>query len=187
MAGKKCMKSPIQNLQKLLFLLINMHVCDGVIVVAIKSLLSFSEYDASSSRSKSRLHLLTGSIPVCVGVQFTVQDIELVSIVGFPVAPRAGRWARDPAEVFWATSVRLADEKAATGAMITVTLDREVIRGFGLDASPWRRDQLADREPVQFIGSPCVKKQFFLTDAVFVQRDSSLGNWTVIIYNYWSN
>ena len=63
----------------------------GVIVVAIKSLLSFSEYDASSSRSKSLLHLLTGSIPVCVGVQFTVQDIELVSIVGFPVAPRAGR------------------------------------------------------------------------------------------------
>ena len=91
MAGKKCMKSPMQNLQKLLFLFINMHVCDGVIVVAIKSLLSFSEYDASSSRSKSRLHLLTGSIPVCVGVQFTVQDIELVSSVGFPVAPRAGR------------------------------------------------------------------------------------------------
>ena len=68
-----------------------MHVCDGVIVVAIKSLLSFSEYGASNSRSKSRLHPLTGSIPVCVGVQFTVQDIELVSSVGFPVAPRAGR------------------------------------------------------------------------------------------------
>ena len=91
------MKILMQNLQKLLFLFINMHVClfvclfDGVIVVAIKSLLSFSEYDASSSRSKSRLHLLTGSIPVCVSVQFTVQDIELVSSVGFPVAPRAGR------------------------------------------------------------------------------------------------
>ena len=157
----------MQNLQKLLFLLTNMHVCDGVIVVAIKSLLSFSEYDASSSRSKSRLHLLTGSIPVCVDIQFTVQDIELVSIVGFPVAPRAGRWARDPAEVASATSVRLVDEKAATGAIITVTLDREVIRGFGLDAWPWRRDQLADGEPVQFVGSQCVKKQFFLTDAVF--------------------
>ena len=85
------MKSPMQNLQKLLFLFINMHVCDGVIVVAIKSLLPFSEYDASNSRSKSRLHLLTGSIPVCVGVQFTVQDIVLVSSIGFPAAPRAGR------------------------------------------------------------------------------------------------
>ena len=160
---------------------------DGVIVVAIKILLSFSEYDASSSRSKSRLHLLTGSIPVCVGVQFTVQDIELASIVVFPAAPRAGRWAHQPAEVFWATIVRLVDEKAATGVAMTVTFDREVIRGCGLDAWPWRRDQLPDREPVQFIGSRCVKKQFFLTDAVFVQRDSSLGNWTIISLNYWTN
>ena len=177
----------MQNLQKLLFLFINRHVCDGVIVVAFKSLLSFSEFDASSSRSKSRLHLLTGSIPICVGVQFTVQDIELVSSVGFPVAPRAGHWAHKPADVFWATIVRLVDEKAATGASTTVTLDREVIRAYGLDAWPWRRDELAGREPVQFIGSQCVKKQFFLTDAVFVHRDSSLGNWIIISLNNWTN
>ena len=84
-------EKPHAELAEIIVFDINMHVCDGVIVVAIKSLLSFSEYDASNSRSKSRLHLLTGSIPVCVGVQFTVQDIELVSSVGFPVAPRAGR------------------------------------------------------------------------------------------------
>ena len=155
--------------------------------LARSDILLQSDYDASSSRWKSLRRLLTGIIPVYVGVRFTIQDIVLVSIVVFPGAPIIGGWAHDPADVASATRVRLVDEKAATGVSTTVTLDREVIRGHGLHVRPWRRDQLAGGEPVQFIGSQCVKKQFFLTGAVFVERDSSLGNRRVISHNYWTN
>ena len=119
--------------------------------------------------------VLTFNIPIGIRRKLAVQDSFGVVSIGFPRAPHASGY--QPSSIHPTPAIVPVNEKAPTIFATASSLNWKVVPWFALDISPWGGNKFTHGEPIQFVRSNCVKKEFLLTGCTCVQDHFCLNKW----------